>query len=65
MKFGWFEEATYDGLPAGVASGTENAAIRVIGDSPALHDPVSLHRDPTVAGQRGGRRWGAGAQPLL
>jgi hypothetical protein len=56
MKFRWFAEATYDGLPASVASGTEDAAIRVIGDSPALHDPVSFHRDPTVAGQRGGRR---------
>ena len=56
MKFRWFAEATYDGRPAGVAGGTESTAIRVIGDSPALHDPVSFDRDPTVAGRRGGRR---------
>jgi hypothetical protein len=57
MKFHWFAEATYDRPhAASVASGTENAATRLIGDSPALHDPVCAHRDPTVAGRRSGRR---------
>ncbi len=57
MRFRWFAEATYDGLPAAsVARGTGNAAIRAVGDPLALPDPESARREPAVSGRRSGER---------
>jgi hypothetical protein len=56
MEFGWFAEATHDRPAARVSRGTENAAIRAVGDSMDLRDRGSAHPERSGAGRRSGAR---------